>query len=108
MSFMRWFRVAGSNPLRVVLIVGLSALHQIRLNPVVMPALADAIGDRGGISRHLEALAERLAETLQHRGGQGPDGGVQLTNGGRIERGQAGIRLRLGCCSGWSNLSSSS
>jgi hypothetical protein len=66
-------------------------LHQKRLNPVVMPALADAIRNRGGISRHLEALAEGLAEPLQHRGGQGPDGGVQLADGGWIEGRQAGI-----------------
>ena len=71
-------------------------LNQKRLDPVVMPALANPIGDRGGVSRHLEALAKGLAETLQHRGGKGPDRGVQLTDGGRIEGAQAGIRLRLG------------
>jgi len=71
-------------------------LNQERLDPVVVPPLADPIGDRGGISRHLEALAKGLAETLQYRGGQGPDGGMQLTDGGRIERAQAGIRLLLG------------
>ena len=79
-------------------------LNQERLNPVVMPALADAIGDRGGFCWHLKALAKGLAEALKHRSGQGPDGGVQLTNGGRIERGQAGIRLRPGCCNSWSSL----
>ncbi len=60
-------------------------LNQECLDPVVVPALADPIGDRGCISRHLKALAKGLAETLQHWGGKGPDGGVQLTNGGRIE-----------------------
>ena len=69
----------------------LAVRHQKRLNPVVMPALADAIGDRGGISRHLEALAKGLAEALQHRRGQGPDGGVQLADRGWIEGRQAGI-----------------
>ena len=64
-------------------------LNQKRLDPVVMPALADPIRNRGGISRHLEPLAEGLAESLQHRCGQAPDGGVQLADGGRIERGQA-------------------
>jgi putative transposase len=42
----------------------------------VVAPLADAIGDRRGLSRHLEALAERLAEPLQHWGGQGADGGI--------------------------------
>jgi hypothetical protein len=33
--------------------------------------LADAIGDRGDIIGQLKALAEDLAESLQHWGGQG-------------------------------------
>ena len=73
-------------------------LNQERLNPVVMPALADAIGDRGGFSRHLKALAEGLAEALQHRRGQAADGGVQLADRGWIERCHAGIESWwLGC-----------
>jgi hypothetical protein len=65
--------------------------HQKRFDPVVVPPLADPIGDRGGIWRYLEALAKGLAEALKHRHGQGPDGGVQLADRGWIERGQAGI-----------------
>ncbi|MFM9104405.1 MAG: hypothetical protein ACKOPS_25080, partial [Cyanobium sp.] len=76
-------------------------LHQKGLDPVVVPPLADAIGDRGGLGRHLEALAERPAEPLQHRRGQAADGGVQLADGGRIEGRQARIVCRLlGRC-GW-------
>ena len=80
-------------------------LHQW---PDQSAALADAIGDRGCLGRHLEALAEGLAEPLKHGGGQAANGGVQLADCGWIEGRQAGIGLRLGCCSGWSNLSSSS
>jgi hypothetical protein len=47
--------------------------------------------DRVGISRHLKALADGLAEPLQHRCGQGLDGGVQLADRGWIEGRQAGI-----------------
>jgi hypothetical protein len=39
-------------------------LHQKRLDPVVMPALADPIGDGRRISRDLEPLAECLGETF--------------------------------------------
>ena len=84
---------------------GALVLHQKRLDPVVVPALADPIGDRRRLSRHLKALAKGLAEALKQRSGQGPDGGVQLMNGGRIERGQAGIELRSCCCNGCSSLS---
>ena len=76
-------------------------LHQKRLDPVVVAPLADAIGDRRGLSRHLEALAESLAEPLQHRRGQGADGGVQLADGGRIEGCQAGIEDWWLGCLGW-------
>jgi hypothetical protein len=73
-------------------------LHQKGLDPVVVPPLADSIGDRGGVGRHLEALAEGFAEPLQHGGGQAADGGVQLADGGWIEGRQAGIEdWRLGC-----------
>jgi hypothetical protein len=73
----------------------LSVGHHEGLDPFVVPPLADAIGDRGGLGRHLEALAEGLAESLQHRSGQAADGGVQLADGGRIEGRQAGIVCML-------------
>jgi hypothetical protein len=61
-------------------------------------ALADAISDRRGLSRHLEAPAERLGEAFQHWRGQGADSGVKLADRGRIEGRQAGIEGRwLGC-----------
>jgi hypothetical protein len=80
-------------------------LQQKGLDPVVVAPLADAIGDRGGVGRHLEALAEGLAEPLQHRSGQRADGG-------RIEGRQAGVEgWRLGCRSwqlcGWLSFSMS-
>jgi hypothetical protein len=67
----------------------------------VVPPLADAIGDRGGVGRHLEALAEGFAEPLQHGGGQAADGGVQLADGGWIEGRQAGIVCGLLSCCSW-------
>jgi hypothetical protein len=76
-------------------------LHQKRLDPVVVSPLADAIGDRRGLSRHLEALAERLAESLEHGRGQGADGGVQLADRGWIEGRQARIICGLLGCRGW-------
>lgn len=67
-------------------------LHEERLDPVVMPALADPISDRVDLWRHLEPLAERHGEPLQGRAGKSPDRVVELVDGGWIERRQAGIR----------------
>ena len=69
-------------------------LHEKHLDPVVMAPLADAISDRGGIGWDLEALAEGLAEPLQHRCGQVADGGMQLADRARIEGCQAWIWRR--------------
>jgi len=66
--------------------------HQKRLNPVVVAPLANPIGDRGGVFRHLKALAERLGEALQSRFGQSPHGGQDLLDHGRVE----GLQAHLG------------
>lgn len=72
--------------------------HHECLNPFVVAPLTDPIGDRGGLGRHLEALAEGLAEPFQYRRGQAADGGVQLADRGLIEGRQARIVCwRLGC-----------
>ena len=56
----------------------LTVRHQKRLDPIMVPPLADPIGDRGGLFRHLKALAEDLCEPLQSRAGQAPNGGEDL------------------------------
>jgi ferrous iron transport protein B len=63
----------------------LSVRHQKSLDPVMVPPLADPIGDRCGLLRHLEPLAECLGKPLQSRAGQSPNGGEDLLDGGRIE-----------------------
>jgi hypothetical protein len=70
-------------------------LHQKRLDPVVVPPLADPIGDRSNLLRHLKALAEGLSEPLQSRAGQAPNGGEDLLDGAWIERVKAWIFLLL-------------
>lgn len=79
----------------------LTVLHQEHLDPVMVTPLADPIRNRGGVGRHLEALAEGLAEPLQHRRGQAADGGVQLADRGWIEGRQAGIIRGLLGYRGW-------
>lgn len=70
----------------------LSVRLQERLDPLVVPALADPISDRVGLWRHLEPLAEGLGEPLQGRAGKSPDRVAELVDGGRFERRQAWIR----------------
>lgn len=59
--------------------------HQKCFDPVVVPPLADPIGDRGGISRDLKPLAECFGEALKLRARQPPHRGKNLLDGGRIE-----------------------
>lgn len=66
-------------------------LHHERLDPVVMLLLEDAIGNRGGIDRHLETFAEGLGESLQLRLGQTAQGGQDLADDGRVKGHQAGV-----------------
>ena len=61
-------------------------LNQKRLDPVMVPPLTNPISDRGGLFRHLKALAEGLSEPLQSRAGQAPNGGEDLLDGAWIER----------------------
>ena len=75
-------RLAGSRGL---------VLHQKGFDPVVMALLQDPIRDGSGLLRHLEALAERLGEALQHRPGQTAQGAEDLADDGRVERGEAGV-----------------
>ena len=70
-------------------------LNQKRLNPVMVPPLADSISDRNSLSRHLKALAKGLSEPLQSRAGQSPNGGEDLLDGAWIERVKAWIFLLL-------------
>ena len=70
-------------------------LNQKRLNPVVVPPLTNPISDRGGLFRHLKALAECLSKPLQRRAGQAPNGGEDLLDGAWIERVKAWIFLLL-------------
>ena len=70
-------------------------LNQKRLDPVMVPPLADSISDRSGLFRHLKALAECLGEALQSRAGQAPNGGEDLLDGAWIERVKAWIYLWL-------------
>jgi len=60
-------------------------LHKKRFDPVVVPPLADPIGDRWGISRDLKPLAECFGEAIQLRARQAPHPGQDLLDGGRIE-----------------------
>ena len=69
----------------------LRVLHQVGLNPVVVPLLQDPIGDGSGIFRYLKPLAEGFGEALQHRPGQTAQGGEDLAGGGRVEGREAGI-----------------
>jgi len=73
----------------------LSVRHQKSLDPVMVPPLADPIGDRSSLLRHLEPLAEGLGEPLQSRAWKAPNGGEDLLDGAWIERVQAWIRLLL-------------
>ena len=70
-------------------------LHQKRLDPVMVPPLADPIGNRSSLPRHLEPLAEGLGEPLQSRAGQSPNGGEDLLDCAWIERVKAWIFLLL-------------
>ena len=81
--------------LRLVLIcrAHLSVRHQERLDPVMVPPLADPIGNRSSLCRHLKALAKGLSEPLQSRAWQSPNGGEDLLDGAWIERVKAWIYL---------------
>ena len=70
-------------------------LHQKRLNPVVVAPLTNSISDRGGLFRHLKALAEGLSEPLQSRAGKAPNGVEDLLDCAWIERVKAWIFLLL-------------
>ena len=70
-------------------------LHQKRLDPVMVPPLTNSISDRGGLFRHLKALAKGLSEPLQSRAGKAPNGGEDLLDGAWIERCKPWIRLLL-------------
>ena len=50
----------------------LSVRHQKRLYPVMVPLLADPVGNRSGLGRQLQSLAECLGEALQSSAGQTP------------------------------------
>ena len=60
-------------------------LRQKRLNPVMVTLLHDPIGDRWGLLRDGEALAEALGKAFQQRTGQLANGAVKCTDCGRIE-----------------------
>ena len=70
-------------------------LNQKRLNPVMVPPLANPISDRNSLSRHLKALAECLGEPLQSRAWQSPNGVEDLLDCAWIERVKAWIFLLL-------------
>ena len=70
-------------------------LNQKRLDPVMVTPLADPIGDRSSLFRHLKALAKGLSEPLQSRAGQSPNGGEDLLDGAWIERVKAWIYFWL-------------
>ena len=70
-------------------------LNQKRLDPVMVPPLTNPISDRGGLFRHLKALAKGLSEPLQSRAWQSPNGGEDLLDGAWIERVKAWIFLLL-------------
>ena len=70
-------------------------LNQKRLNPVVVAPLTNSISDRGGLFRHLKALAKGLSELLQSRAGQAPNGGEDLLDGAWIERCKPWISVLL-------------
>ena len=73
----------------------LSVRHQKSLDPVMVAPLADPIGDRCSLFRHLKALAERLGEALQSRAWQSPNGGEDLLDCAWIERVKAWVYLWL-------------
>jgi len=66
-------------------------LHQKGFDPVVMAFLQDPIRDGSGLIRHLEPLAERLGEALQHWPGQTAQGAQDLADDGRVERREVGV-----------------
>ena len=70
-------------------------LNQKRLDPVMVPPLANPISDRGGLFRHLEPLAEGLGEPLQSRAWKAPNGGEDLLDCAWIKRVKAWIFLLL-------------
>ena len=70
-------------------------LNQKSLDPIVVTPLADPIGDRSSLLRHLEPLAEGLGKPLQSRAGQSPNGGEDLLDCAWIERVKAWIRFLL-------------
>ena len=61
----------------------------------MVPPLADPIGDRSSLLRHLEPLAEGLGKPLQSRAGQSPNGGEDLLDCAWIKRVKAWIFLLL-------------
>ena len=73
----------------------LSVRHQKSLDPVMVAPLADPIGDRCSLFRHLKALAERLGVALQSRAWQSPNGGEDLLDCAWIKRVKAWIFLLL-------------
>ena len=73
-------------------------LYQKRFDPVVVTLLQDPIGDRRGLLRDGEALAESLGEGLQQGPRELADGAVQRADRGRIEGEQP--RILLGCRGG--------
>ena len=70
-------------------------LNQKRLDPVMVPPLTNPISDRGGLFRHLKALAKGLSEPLQSRAGQATNGGEELLDCAWIERCKPWIRVLL-------------
>ena len=70
-------------------------LHQKRLDPVMVPPLTNSISDRGGLFRHLKALAEGLGEPLQSRAWKAPNGVEDLLDCAWIKRVKAWIFLVL-------------
>ena len=70
----------------------------------MVPPLADPIGNRSSLLRHLEPLAEGLGKPLQSRAGQSPNGGEDLLNCAWIERSRLGsgscCACDWGCCQG--------
>jgi hypothetical protein len=69
--------------------------HQKSLDPVMVPPLADPIGDRSSLLRHLEPLAEGLGEPLQSRAWKAPNGVEDLLDCAWIKRVKAWIFLLL-------------
>lgn len=61
----------------------------------MVPPLADPIGDRSSLLRHLEPLAEGLGEPLQSRAWKAPNGVEDLLDCAWIKRVKAWIFLLL-------------